>query len=374
MRRGVGVIGAGPGVAALHLPTLARLADRFRVAHVSDGGSGRAYPLAARTGAASSSGVDDLLADPDVEVVAVCSPPEQHAAHVLAAVAAGKRAVLCEKPLAVTADEAHAVIEACRSARVALVVGTNHHFDPAWGRAIHHLTAGGARTQTLAITVAVPPNGRYHDVVTEFGTAAAPAPHAKPDWSDPEVAAAIVRRLLIGLGIHDLPIVRDLAPELESVVYARPVPPIGYAVGFVAGGVLVQLNAVLLPGGPDALWRMTVGTSDDRRDVEFRPAFTHDGSALVRVHRARGSTVEYPREPGDGYLCEWQALAAMLDGTDAVEYDALLGDALFAIEIADAAAEAVRADAAVGAARASAGADVVRADAEAAVARAAVSS
>lgn len=347
MPRGVGVIGAGPGVAALHLPTLARLADEFRVVHVSDGGSGRAAALAARTGATASSGADDLLGDPDVEVVAICSPPEQHAEQVLAAVAAGKRAIMCEKPLALTRPDARAVIEACRSARVALVVGTNHHFDPAWGRATHHLTAGGARTQTLAITVAVPPNGRYHEVVTEFGTAAASGPQGRPDWTDPEVAAAVVRRLLIGLGVHDLPIVRDLAPELQTVVYARPVPPIGYAVGFVAGGVLVQLNAVLLPGGPDALWRMTVGTSDDQLDVEFRPAFTHDGSALVRVRMAGGSTVEYPREPGDGYLCEWQALAAMLDGTDAVEYDALLADALFAIDVADAAAGAVLADAGV---------------------------
>lgn len=343
MPRGVGVIGAGPGVAALHLPTLARSAETFRVVHVADGGSGRAETLAARTDAAFSAGTESLFSDALVEVVAICSPPEQHAEQVLAAVAAGKRAILCEKPLAMTTDEAHAVIEACRSTRTALVVGTNHHFDPAWGRAIHHLTAGGARTQSIAITVALPPNDRYHRAVTELGTAAAPGAHRLPDWSDPEVAAAIVRRLLIGLGIHDLPIVRDLAPQLEGVVYARPVPPIGYAVGFVAGGVLVQLNTVMLGGGADALWRMTIGTADDQLDVEFRPAFTHDGSAQVRVRAVDGRTVEYPREPDDGYLAEWSVLAAMLEGDDAVEYDALLADALFAIELADAAAEAVRA-------------------------------
>ena len=48
MVRGVGIIGAGPGVAALHLPTLARLSDAFRVVHVADGGSGRSAALAAR--------------------------------------------------------------------------------------------------------------------------------------------------------------------------------------------------------------------------------------------------------------------------------------------------------------------------------------
>ncbi len=38
MAYGVGIIGAGPGVAALHLPTLARLEGEFRVVHVADGG------------------------------------------------------------------------------------------------------------------------------------------------------------------------------------------------------------------------------------------------------------------------------------------------------------------------------------------------
>ena len=62
---GVGVIGAGPGVSALHLPTLDRLADRFRVVHVADAGSGRAGELAARNGVPASSGTSALLADPN---------------------------------------------------------------------------------------------------------------------------------------------------------------------------------------------------------------------------------------------------------------------------------------------------------------------
>src|SRR4051812_2465244 len=102
MPHGVGVIGSGPGVAALHLPTIARLPADFRVVHVSDAGSGRAEALAARTGARSSRGIEELLADPAVEVVAICSPPAEHAAHILASVAAGKAAILCEKPIATT--------------------------------------------------------------------------------------------------------------------------------------------------------------------------------------------------------------------------------------------------------------------------------
>ena len=52
----VGVLGAGPGVAALHLPVLGRLAELFRVVHVADAGSGRAQVLAGQLGARWSAG------------------------------------------------------------------------------------------------------------------------------------------------------------------------------------------------------------------------------------------------------------------------------------------------------------------------------
>ena len=341
MTHGVGVIGAGPGVSALHLPTLARF-ESFPVVHVSDGGSGRAAHWAQRTGARASTDVDDLLADPAVDVAAVCSPPHQHAAHVLAAVEAGKRAVLCEKPLALTVEDAERVIEACRGAGTALIVGTNHLFDPAWTRAKHHLMASGSQVQSVTVTASLAPNDRYHAAVTEYAEAATPSPRPTPDWSDPEVASSVVRQLTLGLLVHDLPIVRDLAPDFERIVYAHPVPPIGCAVGFIASGILVNLTAVMLPGGADSQWRLTIGTSVDRVDVDFPPPFVHRGSAAVRVRGADGRETAYARSDDDGYLAEWGAMLALLDGDDVVEYGELLEDARYAITVADAAAAAVR--------------------------------
>lgn len=83
----VGVLGAGPGVAALHIPVLGRLAELFRVVHVADAGSGRAQVLAEQLGAHWSAGEAELLAD--VDVVAVCSPLGAHGRHILASVTAG---------------------------------------------------------------------------------------------------------------------------------------------------------------------------------------------------------------------------------------------------------------------------------------------
>lgn len=345
MAWGVGVIGAGPGVSALHLPTLDRLADRFRVVHVADAGSGRAAALAQRSGATASSSTAALLADPAVEVVAICSPPAEHARHVRESIAAGARGILCEKPLATTAADAHAIVQACREARVPLVVATNHLYDPAWARAKHHLVSLRTEVRAISATVALPPNGRFHAAVTELDATAAPGRGA-PDLTDPEVAAAVVRQLVLGLAVHDLPAVRDLAPGLDGVDFAVPVPPIGYAIGFRAGGIPVLLVAVMVPEGPDPVWRITVDTATDRLDVEFPPAFVHTGSADVRVRGGDLRTTTYPREAEDGYVREWRALAELLDGSAVMEYHEVLDDALFGIELAEAAAAAVQAGAA----------------------------
>lgn len=343
---GVGIIGAGPGVAALHLPTLDRLPALFEVVHIADAGSGRAEALATPIGARASTGTEDLLADPRVEVVAICSPPHEHVQQILDAVAAGKRGVFCEKPLALTAADAELAIAACHRAGVALLVGTNHLYDPAWNRAKHHLVSIEDRVRTVSVTLSLPPNERYHAQVMHSLEETRPVSavtRPAPDWADPAVAASIVRQLILGLGVHDLPLVRDLAPTVDSVIYARPLPPLGYCVGYLSGDVLVRLSAVMLPDGADALWRLSIGTDRDQLDVAFPPAFVHAGSAEVSVRRDDGRTISYGKREEDGYLSEWRAFAELVDGCTSVEYGELLADAQYAIHLADLAAEKVRA-------------------------------
>lgn len=341
MPHGVGIVGAGPGVAALHLPTLARLTGDFEVVHVCDAGSGRAVELAQRVGARSSSGIDALLADDRVDVVVIATPPAEHAAQILACVAAGARAILCEKPLATTVDDAEAVITACRAAGTALLVGTNHLYDPAWGRAKHHLLAGNRTVRAISVTLALPPNGRYHDVVTELSAPAAAPGRAGPPLEVPHVAASVVRQLITGLAVHDLPMLRDLAPVIERVVFARAVAPIGYVVGYRASGIPVRLATVMLPDGADALWSLEITTDTDVLTVQFPPAFVRAGSAEVRVNSASGRRTTYPVDADDGYLAEWRALTDLLNGSSVVEYDELLEDARYALTLADAASELI---------------------------------
>lgn len=79
--------------------------------------SGRAYER-----------VEDMCADPRVEVVYVSTPHQYHVENVAAAAGAGRH-ILCEKPMALNVADCLAMIDAAQKAGVALVVGHSHSFD-----------------------------------------------------------------------------------------------------------------------------------------------------------------------------------------------------------------------------------------------------
>lgn len=72
--------------------------------------------------------VEALCADPAVEAVYIATPHQMHADHVAAAAAAGK-AVLVEKPLAVSMADGERIVTAAEAAGIALIVGPSHSFD-----------------------------------------------------------------------------------------------------------------------------------------------------------------------------------------------------------------------------------------------------
>jgi predicted dehydrogenase len=71
----------------------------------------------------------ELIADPGIDVVDVCTPNHLHAEMALAALAAGKH-VYCEKPLALDIEESAAVAEAARRAGVCNAIGFNYICNP----------------------------------------------------------------------------------------------------------------------------------------------------------------------------------------------------------------------------------------------------
>jgi predicted dehydrogenase len=72
----------------------------------------------------------ELIRRSDVDIVDICTPPGTHAEIASAAAAAGK-AVICEKPLAVTYAQAASAVAAVRKAGVLNAVGFNYRRLPA---------------------------------------------------------------------------------------------------------------------------------------------------------------------------------------------------------------------------------------------------
>jgi len=88
-----------------------------------------------------SESLDEILADRAVDAVIVATPHSQHEAQVLKAVSAGKQ-VFCEKPLALTADGAQRMIQACEQAGIVLGIGHERRFEPAMEHLLRAITAG----------------------------------------------------------------------------------------------------------------------------------------------------------------------------------------------------------------------------------------
>jgi predicted dehydrogenase len=71
-----------------------------------------------------------VIADPKIHIVDICTPNDTHCEIAVAAAKAGK-AILCEKPLARTLDEAQRMVVAVRKARVVNMVCHNYRRIPA---------------------------------------------------------------------------------------------------------------------------------------------------------------------------------------------------------------------------------------------------
>ena len=110
-----------------------------RLVAVSDIDAGRAACVAA--GARVEGNWRDLIQRPDVDAVIVSTPPSLHAEMTIAALRAGKH-VLCEKPLARTAEECRAMVAAAEENRRFLATGFNYRFYPSVLKARELLDSG----------------------------------------------------------------------------------------------------------------------------------------------------------------------------------------------------------------------------------------
>ena len=129
----VGIIGAGR-IGRVHAQSLAFRLPEARVVSISDVNLAAAQSVAARCGIGKVAGSSaELLADPAVEAVLICSSTDTHAELIQAAAQAGKH-IFCEKPIALDLRAIDAALAAVERAGVKLQIGFNRRFDANFAR------------------------------------------------------------------------------------------------------------------------------------------------------------------------------------------------------------------------------------------------
>jgi myo-inositol 2-dehydrogenase / D-chiro-inositol 1-dehydrogenase len=161
----IGLIGAGR-IGTSHASILRTRVGCAHLVGVADARPEAASALAESLGVRAYTDPAALIADPEVEAVAIAASTPAHADLVVATAEAGK-AAFCEKPMALTLADADRAIAATDAAGVALQVGFNRRFAADFAAAhaavaageigTPHLMRSLTRDPGLADPAAVPP-------------------------------------------------------------------------------------------------------------------------------------------------------------------------------------------------------------------------
>ena len=131
----VAIIGAGGFAQATHLPNLKQLADRYQIrAIVSRKGTSAVAVARQYEAAVAATDYRQVLDDPEVDAVLICTRHHLHAAQAAEALRAGKH-VFVEKPMAIERGELTELVKTIRELQAAgtcpaFMVGFNRRFSP----------------------------------------------------------------------------------------------------------------------------------------------------------------------------------------------------------------------------------------------------
>jgi myo-inositol 2-dehydrogenase/D-chiro-inositol 1-dehydrogenase len=137
----IGIIGAGR-IGRVHAETLAFRLPQAQIMAIADVNHEAAVSLAAHCGIPKVAGsCTEILSDPAIEAVLICSSTDTHADLIVAAAKAGKH-IFCEKPIAHSLEQIDRALDAVKSAGVQLQIGFNRRFDANFARVRHAVTSG----------------------------------------------------------------------------------------------------------------------------------------------------------------------------------------------------------------------------------------
>lgn len=127
----IAIVGCGGIANGKHMPSLSMLPEVEMVAFC-DIIEERAKKAASDYGVKNSLVCTDyreIASDPQIDVVHVCTPNRSHSFISVACLEAGKH-VMCEKPMAINAEEAKKMLQAAKKSGKKLTIGYNNRFRP----------------------------------------------------------------------------------------------------------------------------------------------------------------------------------------------------------------------------------------------------
>src|SRR4051812_9904008 len=124
----MGVIGVGR-IGSMHAELLSQRVPGASVSAIYDAYPETASAVAGALGLTAATSVEELLASPEVDAVAICTSTDTHADLIVAAAEAGK-AIFCEKPVSLDLAEVDRALAAVEAAGVPFQIGFNRRFDP----------------------------------------------------------------------------------------------------------------------------------------------------------------------------------------------------------------------------------------------------
>ncbi|WP_031528969.1 bi-domain-containing oxidoreductase [Dyadobacter crusticola] len=152
----IGIIGAGNFVRMTLLPNL----KGATIKYIASAGGLSAYNLAKQYRVANPiSDYQQILADPDVNVVIIATRHNLHGTLVIKALEAGKQ-VFVEKPLTIYPKELDRIIEAQQKAELSLSMGFNRRYSPYVSRMLE-LLAGAQMNVTVTVNAGSLPAGSW---------------------------------------------------------------------------------------------------------------------------------------------------------------------------------------------------------------------
>lgn len=312
----VAVLGCGT-MGGVHAGIYAKLAD-VQLTAVCDIRSEQAEKLADRTGGAVFTSFDAMLEQAEFDVISIALPTYLHKEYTIKAAKARKH-IICEKPIALTAEDAGEMIAVCEENGVRLFVGHVVRFFPDYANMKEALDSGKLGRPAVAHASRIGGHpGRW--------------------FAEESLSGGVILDLMI----HDLDFLRSCLGEVRSV-YAKNVRQDGLDYALVTmqflNGAVANVESNWGYPGPFHTKAEIAGSKGIIRANSLKSSSLQ---IVKQVSAGTKDSVVIPESPGFRSPYELQLehfLACIRDGSKPI---VTADDAFIALELGLAAKESAR--------------------------------